>query len=413
MSRNLKIFLSSVAGLIAILLLLVRTDREFINLTPSPSSTQNSVSLEAGHVYTQRFPATRSSVSRVGLYLRPQARNLTQAAVAVDILVNGQVRAQEKVSTSFIDAEGVSEIRLRSPLPVSPNAEITIVLSVPPELSGQVGILTRLPDETFNPDYAHFAIDNKPNPATLAYQVYYLYRPPLAWQVAGVILVVVLSLWFPGLVSSQKGIILFGLLLAGLYALPATLFGSLPWAVILITAIAFGCMSWFLRRFALSLPALILGASIFAFTTWWPLHFANDWHWTNSVLGQAASLQNIFLDSNQIPSANGGNFEHYGSYVGMIAVVLSFVGLTTTLHHKKYLPYYTLLLLSPFPAILLPDLIIITTFGLAFFAAHGLSALQKFLGKDALISALCWGIAIIVLLDLFHVGAGTLEFPLI
>lgn len=413
MNKRIRLVSAGLICLAGLALFTVRTDREFINLTPSPGSTENSLTLEASRAYEQKFPATRTSISRLGLYLRPQTRNLTPSAVSLSILASGQLRAQEKIPTSFIDAEGVSEIRLSRPVTVTRGEEITIVLDVPSELSGQIRALTRTPDETFNADYAHFTIDQTAHAAPLAYQVYYRYRPPLAWQMGGLLLIWALAVLFPQRLGSRKIIVLLGFSLAILYAAPAFLFGSFPLLLIGVTTLAFTGMALTLIRQKLSLPAVLAGACLFAFTTWWPLHFAYDWHWTSEVLGQATSLQNIFLDSNQVPSANGGQFEHYGSYLGMIAAGISLIGAATTIRKKRYWPYLALTLLSPLTAILLPDLVILTTFGLAFLAAQGLSALQSSLGKDKFVAALCWIIAMIVLLDLFHVGAGTLEFPLL
>lgn len=413
MLTKTKIIVSIVGIIAALALFLVKTDREFINLTPSPGGPENSVVLEAGHTYAQTFPATRTSVSRIGLYLRPQVRSLAQGAVTVKIFVAEQLRAEQLISASFIDAEGVSEVRLAKSIPVNRGEDITLLVEVPKELSGQIRALVRTPDETFDSSYARFTIDENPQTSTLAYQVYYMYRPPLAWQVAIVILLSLFYLFFPKFFSSQKGNVTLGIMLAAAFAVPALLFGDFPWLTISITAVAFGGMSLFLHRFNLSTPAIVLGASIFAFTTWWPLHLASNWQWANFPIPSPVSLQNIFLDSNQVPSANGGQFDHQGSYVGIMALVMSFLGLSATAFQRKILPYHTLTLLSPFLAIMLPDLIIVTTFGLSFFAAQGLTGLQNFLGKDKLITALCWIIALLVLLDLFHVGAGTLEFPLI
>ena len=412
MTKTSRFILALSAGLVGLALFTVTTDREFINLTPT-EGVASGISLESGHTYTQIFPSSRDTrISRVGLFLRPATAQMGKGHLSLTVESEGAQVTQE-IATDFIDGQSATQIRLIPPVPTSGGAEVRITLRVPEDLSGHVRAQARQLDQTFNPTYAQFRIDNNPSSVPLAYQVYYAEHPPLALQVGGLLLLTGLLLILGQPLRTRRSLVIISIALPLVYFLPELFARSseIPaFHLVVIQAVVFLAVASFLQRRQLHPAAVILGATLFTFTTWWALHFATVWRWDWAVLGHSANLKDIFLNSNQVTAAKGGNWEHYGSYLGIIGVVLSFLGIAATLREKKYLPYLALTLLSPFLAILFPDAIILTTFGLAFFAAHGLDSLRTFLGADKLVTALTYLIVILVLLDLYNIGTRVLEY---
>lgn len=403
--------LAGLAGLTGLALFTVTTDREFINLTPSPAQF---VTLEAGHTYTQTFPATRTSISRVGVYLRPVG-DLPESNVQLAIARRGEVVATQTIPTAAIDIEGTSQVRFADPLPVAQGDTIAFTLTVPDNLTGRIRALQRLPDDTFNSAYAVFSIDRTPQAAPLAYQVYYSFRPPLAFQVGGLLIFTALFLAIN--VHSSLRITHYALLiplsiiLSILYALPALLLGDRPVTLMAATSLVFLGTALVARRRLPAAPALVT-AAITAFTAYWPLRLATSWTWDPAVLGTAASLRDIFLDPRQIPSsAHTAAFEHFGSYIGTMAAILAAIGIMS--EGRRRWKTVAALLAALLVSRLIPDAIIIVTALLAFVAGAGLAWLSRFLGDDKLSRVLIIIICLLILLDLFYVAAAPLEFGLL
>lgn len=317
--------LAGLAILAGLALLTVTTDREFINLTPSPAEF---ITLENNHTYTQTFPATRTSISRVGVYLRPVG-DLPESSVQLAIARRGEAVATQTIPTAAIDSEGVSQVRFSDPLTVAIGDPISLTLSVPGNLTGRIRALQRLPDDTFNPAYAVFTVDGQSQSAPLAYQVYYRFRPPLAFQIGGLLILAALTFAFRTYyslpITHYSLIILLAVALSILHALPALLLGSYPTVIVIVTTLVFFGTAMLLRQ-RFSATATLLAASIAAFTTHWPLYLAA---------------------------------------------------------------------------------------ALALLAGAGVQALKNFLGDDKLSQTLIILICVIILLNLFHVGANTLEFGLL
>lgn len=429
-----KYIISTLLAVIGLSLFFVTTDREFINLSPTEGELHG-ISLETGTIYEQSFPATRSSVSRIGLFLRPVTRDIPAAALIVGLLQNGEKVGEQALPAAFIDTERSSQVRFSPRVPVKHGDNITIRLTVPPELSGKIRIQQREPDETFDNTYATSTINGEVQPGPFAYQVYYGYKPPLAIQLGGLALLCAVYLLLTRWIKQHQivSFIVLAAILAILYTVPASLLTSYFLYLISVIFLAFLAMFFFLQRQNLSFPSALTGASIFAFTTWWPLHFATDWHWPAGLARQAPLLKDIFLDPRQIPTANGGNWEHFGSYIGIIGFALATIGFLSVIgkiqrqslsdtskkipitHSTFHITVIVILLLAlPLIKIGVPDISILITFSLAIFAARGLETLKNFISRaDQLTNTIIYIIAALVLLDLFHISARTLEFGLI
>lgn len=475
--------------LIGLILLNANTDREFINLAPT-EGIPNGVVLDADTTYTQSFAATRTSISRVSLFLRPTTTNLPPSSATISLAVNGEERANQSIAAEFIDSSGASQVRFNPPIKVKEGDTINLSVSVPKELSGRLRAQLRLPDETFDNTYATFTIDQEDQEAPLAYQVYYKYRPPLSAQLAGLLITLAIILVLRNRIASHyiAAIYIAGLTLVA--TAPAILLGHIPYITMVATALAATSMWIFTKHFNLSLVARVTTIHVFGLTTWFALHtlagreklialsvlpllillISNKGDKKNTQLRIAtvaiflllaillpwqqptispsitASPRDVFLDPNQVPSSikfdsdytalhipqrdpesieEGGGWDNFGSYTGIIATALAGLGiLTNTKRHWKMLTVGIIgLLIAATPAITplinqaspLPAqyFIILTTFSIALFAGLGLQSLYNFIGSSKVSTIIVYTIATFILLDMLHVVGRTLEFGLL
>ncbi len=444
------------------LLLLVKTDREFINLAPSEGFAHG-VELRSRSTYEQSFIATRSTITRLGLFFMPTTKELPDATITVTVKRADKVISEQSLSAAFIDGENFSQIRFRPPLTVTRGEQLTVSISVPPALDNALRLQQRQTDATFSPANVSFSIDGKVQDAPAAYQVFYGWRPSLAVQIGGLLILTAIILPLPSLPLYVLGA-------AILFIMPALLLKSLPLIDFFYAALALGGMLMLLREHKLPLMPALFGAHVFAFTTWLPLHalagreyyaaFAllpfilsprrrpllpvitlailliilfGDWQPITSFPDQAANFRDIFFDPNQVPDSQkvpGYTWDHFGSYVGIISAALAFVGFIWQGRRHKLVALIgllgALLALAPFftrtLARLLPlppsHFIILTTFAVAYFAAFGLHGLRRYLQpirhtKDYVVQTVIVLLVIIALLDLWQVAAGTLEYGLL
>lgn len=444
------------------LFLLVKTDREFINLAPSAGAVRG-VELRGRGTYEQSFIATRSTVARLGLFFVPTVAELPDATITITVKRADKVISEQRLSVAFIDGENFSQIRFHPPLAVTDGEQLTVSISVPPVLDNALRLQQRQPDATFNAANVSFSVDGEVQDAPAAYQVFYGWRPPLAVQISGLLILAALFLVIPSLP-------LYVLVTSALFIAPALLLKSFPLIDFFYAAIALSGMVMLLREHKLPLVPALFGAHVFAFTTWLPLHAlaGREYyaafallpllisprrrpllpviilavfltvlfsHWTPiaSIPDQAAGSRDIFFDPNQVPDSQkvpGYTWDHYGSYIGIISAALALVGLIWQGRRHKLIVliglFGALLALTPFLtktlARLLPlpptHFIILTTFALAYFAAFGLDGLRRYLQpirhtKDYVVQTVIALLVIIALLDLWQVAANTLEYGLL
>lgn len=167
-----------------------------------------------------------------------------------------------------------------------------------------------------------------------------------------------------------------------------------------------------------------------------------SWQEQKTIPLVAAGWRDIFLDPNQTPNAfkvgdpylslqmpkgdpativTQGGWHHFGSYVGLINLILAFIGIP--FYGKKN---WVVLLIgvasvivaaSPLTSHLVsitplpPQYAIIgATFALSFFAAGGLVKVWAFLGQSRLVSFIIYCILLFALLDLMNVVNKTNQF---
>ena len=130
--------LSSAGGLF----LLVKTDREFINLAPSAGAAHG-VELRSYSTYEQSFVATRSTITRLGLFFMPTIADLPDATITVAIKRADKVINEQSLSAAFLDGESFSQIRFYPPLAVTDGEQLTVNISVPPALDNTLRLQQR------------------------------------------------------------------------------------------------------------------------------------------------------------------------------------------------------------------------------------------------------------------------------
>lgn len=454
-----KICLIVLCALAGMALLFYRTDREFINLQPTPGAAFV-VPLENGSTYEFTFTVNRSTVTRLGLWFKPLRENLPNELIKLTITRDAQVIAEQTIASAFIDGQGFTQVRFKPALQVAPGAKLRTSISVAPALSGAVGLQERVIDETFNATDSNLTINGQVAPRPLAYQAYFLYHPGLAVQLG---LLLILVPWFIVFTPLPKlHPVVIGAVVSGIAVLPAILLGSYPWPVWLAQMVAWTGMYQLLTYYQLSFPSRLVGAHIAGLTTYYALHAAGGtgmmlllailpyvvygclkyraFRWLGVVgicLIVAATYvlidtvptyvpsalpRDIFLDPYQVPHVQKGAdqqvWHHYGSYVGLLGALLAVFGIVSTWRRFWLLSIITLSSLVLYGShLMLPwmviYLVVLVAYLIAFFASQGLHRLQTYLGESPVVGYLMILISFVILLDLLFVSTTTLEVPLL
>lgn len=433
-----------------------RTDREFINLQPTPGAAF-ALPLEEGHEYAFAFTVNRDSLTRLGFTLRLLRENVPSEDVEIILRRGETIIAQQSIASAFIDSEGFTQVRFSPPLATSPGEQLEAQIIVPPALSGTLGLQLRQIDQSFRADDIQFRVDGTPSPLPPAYQAYFLYHPGLAVQIGALLCIAAVWLIIP---LRRLPPLAAGALISVVALLPVILLHGVPWSLLLAQALAWAGMYLLLERRALSFPARLVGAHVCGLTTYWALHsiggtpsmlllcviplaiylaLAFPRHsWVVSGLAAViaavslwlappstvplgvASLRDVFLDPYQVAEALKTPaqlpWHHYGSYVGLFATILAALGLIRMWPKQRMVLgllagalviYYSGALFS-WPAAYAA---IVLTYLIAYLAAHGLHYLQRYLGNTALPRYLMLAISLIILLDLLFVLTTTIEAP--
>src|SRR6185436_13808094 len=131
-------------------------------------------------------------------------------------------------------------------------------------------------DGSFNPDSAVFLHNKQIQPSPAAYELYSNYKPPLALQLAGLLLAAAVILVVPHHHPGVQHVFGVGTALwfSALYLVPMLPTSSFPWFLFVVQAAAFYSMATYLRSQGLHTGAVLVGAALFAFTSWFPLQYS-------------------------------------------------------------------------------------------------------------------------------------------
>lgn len=415
-----KLVAAAVLVVVGLVLLRVHSDRQYISLAPT-EGIPHGVVLQPGESYSQTFIATRTTLTRLGLFLRPIPNLDGREALTLELRRGNQPVAAQLIPAAFINAQDATQVRFEPPVQTTLGEKLTFVVSIPSALAGQVRAQQREPDKSFSDDNVAFFIDGQQQPAPLAYQAYYDYRSPFGAQVGSLLFAAAFLLlawpWhthFPNLFIGG-----YLVLVAVLAIIPRLFISPIPWMLFLVQLAALGGMYALARRRGMSkLPAL-LAAQVFALTSWWPLHLLRDWRQMQLIVPRAAALKDIWLDTYQVASSikvpGGASWDHYGSYIGIIATLLALIGLLTTAKKQWRIAVVGILgLVAAQFWPIIPHAVILTTFAMAYFAGWGLQQLGKYLhpyGRLAMIILVI--LVLLSLLDMLYVLAGPLEYGIL
>ena len=460
-----NIIISAILGVAGLTLLNLQVDREFINLAPTEGADFAMV-LQSDTVYQQTFIARKAHISRISLYVTPLTKQIPDEDVSITLTTPNGDTVQSQIPAVFINATRTATITIPDTLSYNPGDTLSITMQVPIELSGKLRIQTRKVDESFINDVPIFTIAQTPQENPLAYQAYYLYRPPFALQL-GFMLIALSILSITGIsliLKSPIHTLIYSAYVALAFVIPRALAYQMPWVVYIATVIAlFGGITLLKDRH--SPLATLFGAHAFALTSWFALHALSGraiyalvaltplYAWslqkrkftfaviatiacgitlfaikaplytTTAISSTPAHVRDIFLDPNQTPHSQKipgqiTGWDNYGSYLGFFTISVALLGVVVGVRDNRKLAY---LLIGAGLVTLTPILmninipwqhaIILVTLSLSLFSAIGLDALHSFLGKNSRLAYILMAtLTIFALLDLMNVGITTLEF---
>lgn len=387
-----------------------RIDQPFGILSAAEGQV-NSVSLRSDAVYEQPIHLNRSTLSRIGLHLRPLTRSIPNEPVTIEVVQGGSVLARQLVAAPFLDAAGATAIRLDPPLTVTPGEVIHVRVSVPPALSNKVGLQLHIPDtpdEVTDAQHINLLIDGDVQDAPAAYEAYYASRAALPLQVSGLFIIggVLLLLARYASVSPRTLVAAYTAGVVAAYLVPAYLngYGVILLPLFVVVLAIFSTMYWLLRKSETPILASLFGAQVVAFSTYIPLHF----------IGRGASfsplaLRDFFLDTNQILPSHAA-----GSYIGFPVFFVFVLGVAVLLYRRTRLDI-TIAIIGILGLAatytVSAHLIITVTAAIAYTSGHGLAGLHRFLGKDDRLSTgIIAALIAIALLDMWHVSGDTFQY---
>ncbi|MBI3250276.1 MAG: hypothetical protein HYZ61_00250 [Candidatus Andersenbacteria bacterium] len=385
----------------AVGLLLIQADRQIIVLSPSEDASLV-VPLISDKIYEQEFVNSAANISRVGVYVKPLVQDIPVDTITLNLRRSGENIGQQVFPSSFLNANAPVFLRLSSPFETVHREKLVLAISVPPSLSGKVGLMQRQQDETFNRDAVLF-IDGAPQSSPAAYEVFMSVRPAITLQMGGLLLIAAtfLIVWH----RSAKH------LLYPLYAIGLSVSASLPLLVrdvsiqsfllvVLQAGIVWGVL-FLLKRRSLRPPATLFGAHIAAFTTFWALVIAGRVPWTG--LTSLGHLKDVFLDPNQIAVMP------IGAYIGIPALICTGIGLILLWRQSRRV-FGSSIIFITIGCFITP---ILTVLAIAYTSAVGLAGISSYLRSHGKIAELIlYALTFLALLDLLAVYARVIELAL-
>ncbi len=250
-----------------IFLFTIKVDRVDTNLRADEGQT-NGVILTSTSAIQQTFTTNRSSISNIGFYLRPTAKQIPAGDITMIIYQNSQSLDSATVSTAFIDVEGLTRFNFANPVNIDPGQPVTASLQVTSVIDGAIRLQLRELSQDQDPTTVSLTINSTTSARPAGFQTYSPIHPPLALQIGGLFILVSILLFIPSLaIYSLGAALIFTIPVAGSTDLKLLIFAT--------TAIALSGMILLLRSFNIPrLPALF-GAHIFAFNTWFLLQLAD------------------------------------------------------------------------------------------------------------------------------------------
>jgi|GEM_PF-2961818 hypothetical protein len=274
MKKIYRYILGALLIAISFSLLATKFDREYITFSPQEGDV-GSVILKSGGTYQQTFTVTRRSISQMSLPVsRAVVSPVTESSIELTILRDNEVLAVEQINPSIIKDDGSTQVKFAKPITTKPGQEITLSLNVPSILSGSYRTQLSLPTEKQESANASFYIGDELQDKYLAFNVFYVFRPPLSYQMGTLLFLLSIFIILNLSLKSRAAIILYTVALSAAYIYPVVALGNFSLLLLGTFTISFVGMFLFLRKLKFSLPAILLGAHMYAFTTYFPLHIS-------------------------------------------------------------------------------------------------------------------------------------------
>lgn len=259
----------------------IQVDQLVVNV-PQAEGIANGIVLDQGKTYEQIIVLNRPlEVTRFGLFIRPLVDPLPTDSLPITFQQKGQLSTERLLAIEAISSEGVSYISFDPPIFIAAHEPLHITLHPPAKVSGKLRLQQNVPnlDEPTIPPV--LTIAGQPQSKPFAFHLFIHAHPAFAWQIAGLIVLVslswVLADW--GRRHVTWSIWLYAASVSGLFLVPALFFGKSLLALWLVETVALAGMIIWLRRLNLSLPATLLAAHTFAFTTWFALQQYTGVYW--------------------------------------------------------------------------------------------------------------------------------------
>lgn len=379
-------------------LLFFVTSEEQVILLP-PDIDAKPVALLASETYKQEFVVHESSVTRVGVYIRPLAQDLASNLVTLSLFYDDALVHTQTIEAKSFQTGEPTFIVLPKTLSIDPGSTLSLVVTVSDALSNKVAIMPRPQDDTFNTEAKFYVGANDPqNPA--GYEVFSAYHPAITLQLGGLALLAA-ALLFAHSFSFRISKILYSVLLPITAVLPSiALLSSLQGILYLVlTIISLYALINVFRKHMTHIAALF-GAHVFVFTSFWPLvGMGGRTIYDSMALSTISHLKDIFLDPNQF------SLEKAGAFVGIPSLVIGIVGLLIYVYQLLQNRSWHNLLLTIL--VFMGGLVstpILTVAVLSYGAGRGMNWLHNFLGaKDVTTRIILYAVTILTLIDLISV----------
>lgn len=417
--RIAQIIGGTISIIIGVCIAIVSTDQQFFDLTPS-NEPESRVVLDSTHVYEQTFLIHRKTLSRLGLYMTPVGKiSSTTATIAVSILRKGGEITTKEIPALFIEHGGPAYIRFDTPIITHRGEYLTARIRVPDEISGSIALRMRRYDSMIFPGDVSFTIDGIQQQEVIAHNAFEMIRPSFLQQFGGfLVLFGIGCIVFPIVrFHTQVAVMVLMVGIASLHSISAyNASRSYILFTIGVSMLLIG-MYYFLRIIGRSYLSAIVGAAVFALSSWLPLHIVTGWK-----IQETLSMRDTLLDPNQISVSHSA-----GAYVGFFAIIAACIGIgiwAYGMFRKQYVRHQIdtaiicVLILASIVTFIPSPLVnghaaIIVAFAIAYFASLGLHGLQVFLGRnDKVATAVLWILSTIAILDLMHITALTFTYGL-
>src|SRR3989338_8672950 len=394
-----------------------KSDAIFANLAPTEGSAYL-VPMKSGNIYSQDIVIHNKVISRIGVYFLPLHPLLQHEGIIHLSLMRGDaVLESGEINSNYIDSTAPTEFVFAHPVASATDETLRIRVTVSDDISTDVALRTRTPDNDFTGDDVVFFINNDQQQYPFAYTASELLHPSLMKQIGALSIAIGLGMLAWPFFKQHR--LLGDHLMLAVVALLQAFSASDSQTSAMMYGIFVFCilflMWWIFRIVGRSRLAALFGACICACSSWVPLAIISL-HTAKTQL----SFKDAMLDPNQIvvSHASGAYIGFFALFFGAIGITVLILNLTRDTRRKVMLDSAVFIVLCisfvlafAHIALTIPSVSIIVALCLGWFAALGLHAMQRFIGIHDRLAFILLAITVcIAVLDLMHVASVTLAY---